>query len=140
MYSKYIMKILENCFQNMNYISRIKLIPVLIHIKYWYYNSPSLKTLFNTILIMFFISFPIFPSTLSHSTRRHQKYCRYQPICQAEPIKFIINLCADHNTLWVKHTTHQKAESLRAAPFKVRKHGQHNSIFNTKYAEFCTKW
>ena len=28
---------------------------------------------------------------------------------------FIIKLCTDHNTLCVKHTTHQNAESLRAA-------------------------
>ena len=44
MYSKYqIIKILENCFQNIKCFSWIKLIPVLIHLKYWYYNSPYLE-------------------------------------------------------------------------------------------------
>ena len=33
-------KIFGNCFQNMNLFSWIKLIPVLIHLKYWYYNPP----------------------------------------------------------------------------------------------------
>ena len=32
-----------NRFQNINCISWIKLIPVLIHLKYWYYNSPYLE-------------------------------------------------------------------------------------------------
>ena len=40
MYSKYqIMKILKNCFRSMNCFFWIKLILVLIHLKYWYYNS-----------------------------------------------------------------------------------------------------
>ena len=79
-------KILENCFQNMNYFSWIKLIPNLIYLKYWYYNSPylelpclphlsvkfcpsKLKPLFKTILIMLFIGFPILHySILSYDT------------------------------------------------------------------------
>ena len=36
----------------------------------------------------------------------------YQTIWRVSPIKFIIKLHTDHNTLWVKHTTHQKAEPL----------------------------
>ena len=43
---------------------------------------------------------------------------------QAKPIKFIIKLYADHNTLWVKHATYQKAESLRAFRQYVRQHSQ----------------
>ena len=44
MSSKYhIIKIFENCFQNLNSFSWIKLIAVLIHPKYWYYNSPYLE-------------------------------------------------------------------------------------------------
>ena len=71
-----IIKILENCFQNMNCYSWTKLIPVLVHLRYWYYSSPylefsclshhfcqiypsQLKLLSNTILITFFIGFPI---------------------------------------------------------------------------------
>ena len=46
MYSEYQMiKILENCFQNMNCFSWIKLIPVLIHLKYSYYDSSYLELL-----------------------------------------------------------------------------------------------
>ena len=79
LYSKYqIIEILENFFQNMTCFLWIKLISYLIHLKYWYYNTPSLqlpaslaisviffpvqlKPLFNAILIMFLIGFPIFP-------------------------------------------------------------------------------
>ena len=44
MYSKYqIIKILSNCFRSINCSSWIKLIPVLIHLKYWYYHSPYLE-------------------------------------------------------------------------------------------------
>ena len=44
MYSKYqIIKILENCFQDMNCYCWIQLIPVLIDLKYWYYNLPRLE-------------------------------------------------------------------------------------------------
>ena len=44
MYSNYqIIKILENCFQSRNYFFWIKVISVLIHFKYCYYNIPSLK-------------------------------------------------------------------------------------------------
>ena len=45
------------------------------------------------------------------------------------------------HTLWVKDTTYQKAESLRAASLsKLDNMVNKNSIFNTKYAEFSTKW
>ena len=38
-----IRKVLENCLQNMNCFSWIRLIPFLIHLKYGYYNSPYLE-------------------------------------------------------------------------------------------------
>ena len=72
----------KNYFQNGNCFSWIKLIPVLIHLKYWYCNSPNLElpylpcyfcpiffytVLFNTILIMLLIGFPI----LSYAIRPH---------------------------------------------------------------------
>ena len=84
MYSKYqILKILKNCFQNMNCSFWIKLILVLIHLKNWYYHSPHAElcyipyylrqvlpepteTFSNTNLIMFFIGFNI----LSYSIRQ----------------------------------------------------------------------
>ena len=44
MYSNYqIRKILENYFQIVNFLPWIKLTSVLIHLKYWCYNTPSLE-------------------------------------------------------------------------------------------------
>ena len=55
--------------------------------------------------------------------------------------KFIIKPYTDYNTLWVKHATYQKVESLRTASFsKLDNTVKNNSIFKTKYAEFSTKW
>ena len=64
----------------------------------------------------------------------------YQTICQAKPIKFIIKLYRNHNTLLIKHATYQKTESSRAASLsKLDNMVNNNSIFNTNYAEFFTK-
>ena len=141
----------------MKSFSWIKLFPVQIHLKYWYYNTLSLqlhflhytisvkvhtgqlKVLFNRILIMHvlhrfsYFSYPIW----SHATSTGYA----KPICQAKPLKFIIKIYADHNNLWVKHTTHQKAESLRAGALsKWANMVNSNSIFNIKCAELPTKW
>ena len=57
------------------------------------------------------------------------------------PIKFVIKLYTDHDTLWVKHATYQKAESLRLAyPSSLDNMVNNSSKFNAKYAEFSTKW
>ena len=45
----------------------------------------------------------------------------------------------DHNILLVKHATHQKAASLKSLS-NLDNTVNNNSIFNTKYAEFFTKW
>ena len=69
MYSKYqIIKILRNCFQNMNWFSQIKLIPVLIHLKIFILPfpiprgslplSPSLSSLKKTHVNKMFDSCP----------------------------------------------------------------------------------
>ena len=99
MYSKYkIIKILENCFQNMNYFSWIRLTPVLIHLKCWYYNSPCLKLpclphnlceilprpnetplQHNPHYVLHRFLYIILP----FSTTRYHKYCIYQTIWQA---------------------------------------------------------
>ena len=131
MYSKYqIMKILENCFQNMNYFSWIKVIPVLIHLKYWYNNSPylelpflydnsvkfypsQLKPLFNTILIMLLIDFPILSYPISLRATTRIEYIK--PYVKPNQSNFFIKLYTDHNTLLVKGVTYQKTESFRAA-------------------------
>ena len=47
--------------------------------------------------------FPYF--FLPHSTTRNN-YWIYQTICQAKPIKFIIKLYTNHNTLLIKHATY----------------------------------
>ena len=60
---------------------------------------------------------------------------------QGKPIKFIIKLYTDHNTLCVKHAPHQKAESLRVASLPgLGNTVNNNSIFNTKYPKFSIKW
>ena len=62
-------------------------------------------------------------------------------ICQEKPLKFTINLYTDHKYLWVKHTTHQKAESLTAGSLLVLNNMVNNNpIFNVKGAEFSTNW
>ena len=69
-------KSIGNCFQNMKHFSWIKLILVLFHLKYCYYNTPPQELhclpyyFFNTILVMFFIgfrflSYPICPHATS---------------------------------------------------------------------------
>ena len=56
-------------------------------------------------------------------------------------MKFIHKLYTDHNALWTKHATQQKAGSLRATSLsKLDNMVNNNSIFNTEYAEFFTKW
>ena len=83
--------------------------------------------------------FPYF--VLPDSTTRYHKYWIYQTIWEAQPIKSIVKLYTDHNTLWVKHATHQKAESLRATSLsKLDNNVNNSSMFNTKYAQYFTKW
>ena len=149
-------KILENCFQNMNCFSWIKLIPVLIHLKYWYYDSPHLELYclahhlcrillkpidtslqHNTYHVLH--RFPYF--ALPHSTTRCHKYWIYQTMCQDKPIKCIIKLYTYHNILLVNSATHEKAESLWANSLsKLDNTVNNKSIFNTRYAGFSAKW
>ena len=77
---------------------------------------------------------------MSYPTRYH-KYWIYQTIRQFKPIRFIVKLHPDHNTLWVKHATHQIVKFLRPASLsKWDNTVNSNSIFNTKHVEFFTKW
>ena len=77
------------------------------------------------------------PTPFDHALTR---YWIYQTMCQAKPIKCIIKLYTDHNILWVKHTSHEKAESLRETSLsKLDNTVNSNSIFNTKYAGFSAK-
>ena len=129
----------------------IKLILVLIHLKYWYYNTPSLelsclpvifvkfhsgqlKPFFNAIINMFFfIGFPI----LSYSMQPHATNIGYtkpyakqnQPSLLSSCIQIIMPDCS--NTLPIS-----RAISLS----KLGNTVNNNSIFNTKSVEFSTKW
>ena len=122
-------RILEDFIQNMNCFSWINLVPVLVHPKYRYYSSPYSFPTSCTTSVKFYPSkvplqhnsyyvlhrFPYF--VLPHSTTHHHKYWIHQTIPQAKQLKRIIKLYICHNTLWGKHATHEKIESLRAASF-----------------------
>ena len=141
---------LENCFQNMKRFSLIKLIPVLIHLTYWYYNTPSLElSCLHQISPWrtetprqhnphdFLHPFPYIFLCLA----THHRYWIYLPICQSKPVKFIIKLYTDHKNLWFKHATHQKTESLRALFLsKLDNLVNGNSIFNKRCLETSAKW
>ena len=71
----------------MNYFSWIKLISVLIHLKYEQSFPVSL-----IISVKFYLR-PLKPFfVLPHSTTSHRKYCIYQTICKSKQIKFIRKL------------------------------------------------
>ena len=70
-----IIKILQNCFQNINCFSWIKVIPVLIHLKYLYYNPSHTETPLqhNTHHIIHWSSFFAY----GHPNNQHQKCFNY---------------------------------------------------------------
>ena len=170
MYSKYqIIKILKNCFRSMNCFSWIKLILVLIHLKYWYYNSPyaelpylphhicqilpqPAKTFFNINLIMLASSNPLQHKphhvlrrfqycVLLHLTKSHQSIGYTKSYIKPSQSNLLSNYIQIVDTLWVKHATHQNDESLRtASPSNLGDIVNNSSNFSTKYAEFSTKW
>ena len=58
----------------------------------------------------------------------------------SQPIKFIVKLFVDHNTLYMNYARNEKAESLRSACLsKLDNTVNNNSSFNGKYGEFF-KW
>ena len=129
-YSKEHNKIIKKLFPQYELLFSTKLIPVLLHLKYWSYDSPYIELTWIPHHLYQVLSYPtetpLQPNNhhllqwfsyfvLPHSTKRHHKYWLYQTIWQLKPIKFIIKLFTDHHTLWVKHATHQKTESPRAA-------------------------
>ena len=60
---------------------------------------------------------------------------------KAMSIKFIVKLYTGYHPFWIKQAAHQKRESLRATALsKLDSMVKNKSIFNTKYAEFPTKW
>ena len=101
-------------------------------------TSPSqIKLLINTILIMFFIFFPIMSYPFNHTPSRLLDKLNQMP---SQANQNFIELYTDLNTLWVKHATHQKVVSLGAASLsKLDNMVNNNSISNAKYAEFTIK-
>ena len=74
-------------------------------------------------------------------TTSHHKYWIYPIIYKAKPIRVVIKLNTDHDTLWFKHATHQKAESLSTTSHSSLDNMVNNSSnFNTNYVEFSKKW
>ena len=62
---------------------------------------------------------------LPHWTTNYYRYWIYQTICKAKLMKVIIKLYTCHNSLWTKHTTHQKRWVFKSHfSFKVRQHDQ----------------
>ena len=107
-------------------------------------SNNSFKSQLNTKSFNIFLTlqqlcearFPYF--ALPYSTTRHHKYWINQNICQVKPTKFIIKLYTGLNTLWVKNSTHHKAESLRASSLS-KLDNTFNDSSNTKYSEFSIK-
>ena len=125
MYSNYqIIKVLENCFQSMNYFFWIKVISVLIHFKYCYYNIPSLNL----------PCLPCHPCQISPwPTETPLQVSPHHALHSFS--KYIINLYL--NLL----STFQKSESPRASFLsKLDNTVNKNSIFNTKCDKFSAKW
>ena len=124
MYSNYqIIKVLENCFQNMNCFSRIKVISVLIHFKYCNCNTPSLN----------------FPCLPCHA-------CQISPCPTETPLQ-----CSPHHVLhgfseFIINpylnllSTFQETESSRTSSVSKSDNtiNQH-CIFNTKCSKFSAK-
>ena len=93
----------------------------------------STETLLQHNLHRVLPRFPYF--VLPNSTTCHYKYWIYQSICQVKPMKFIVKLYSDYNTLQWKHASHQKADSSRGTSLsKLANTVNNNSIFNSKYA------
>ena len=80
----------------------------------WNYSSTQSSSC--SLLVSLFL--------LPSSTTDYHKCWIYETICQAKPIKFIIKLYTDHNSLWVKHVTFQRAESLKTFRQHARQHSQ----------------
>ena len=116
----------------MKRFSWIKLIPVLIHLKYWYYNTPSQELpsfpyhLFNTSLHVFHL-FPYF--VLPNLTTCH-KYWTYWPHDKPSHSNLLSSYIQIIKT-YGQHATHQEAEPLGATCLsKLDNMVNKNSIFN----------
>ena len=134
-----IIKILENCFQNMNCFYWIKLIPVLIYLQFWYYNFPQLElpcfphhpchispypteTSLQHNPHHVFYRFPYLG--LPHLTTRHHKYWINKTYAKPTQWNFLssyiqILIPYGSNTLHIKNWVFKRRSS-----FKFRQHGE----------------
>ena len=111
---------MENYFQNKNCFYWIKLIPVLIHLKYWYYNSSYLQL-------------PYLPHHL----------CKILPQLleiKARPMKFIIKLYTGFGAFRSNTLLNKNLILKGHFSSKVTQHGQQQLWLHPKYAKFSTKW
>ena len=72
--------------------------------------------------LSYFLSVSLFCPT--HSATSRHKYWIYQTICKAKPVKFTINLYADHNTYGSNTLPANKLSLKSRFSVKVRQHGQ----------------
>ena len=134
---------MESCFQNMNRFSWIKLIPVLTRLKYWYCNNTFQEVpcfphhFYNTILIMFFISFPIlFNPIWPHTT----SIWYTKPCAKSSHLNFLLSYRQMIKIYRSNMLSIEKLILIRTASLsKLDNTLSSNSIFNTKYAKFFIK-
>ena len=74
------------------------------------------ETLYNATLIIFFLGFPILSYFIWLHATTSIGYTK--PYAKPNHSNLLLELYRDHNTLWVKNPSHQKAESLTAALFQ----------------------
>ena len=143
-------QILENYFHDMKRFSWIRRIRILIHIKYWYHNTPYLElpSLPHHICQIlptktspqhnYHYVLHRFPCFVLSIFTTHHSYWIYQTIHQANPLKFFIKIYTDQKNIWIKHATYKNSESLRAVSLsKLDSMVNSNSIFNTKSAKMA---
>ena len=131
----------------MNCFSWVKLIPVLIHLKYWYYNIPHLELPYlpydpcqillyptetllqhNSHHILYWFPYFVLPP-FDHTPSQVSDKQSHIP-SQANKIYYQAIYWSCLNTSWIKHTSHQKTEFLRAASLsKLDDTVNNNSIY-----------
>ena len=127
-----IKKILENYFQNMTCFSWIKLISVLICLKYWYYNTLFLELPCFPCPFCQISPWPaeipsssvfLFCPILCHHAQQKINWI-YQTKCQAKSIRFIIKLYTNKYLFGETRYVSKISVFKTCFSFKVRQHGQ----------------
>ena len=133
-YSKEHNKNIKKLFPQYEPLFSTKLIPVLLHLKYWSYDSPYIELPWISHHLYQVLSYPtetpLQPNNhhllqwfsyfvLPHSTKRHHKYWLYQTIWQLKPIKLSssylqIIIPYESNTLLIKKLSLQEPLFLQS--------------------------